>query len=104
MHREIVTLFGHWLRIYSNDARQISDADPLSWSDDLYCSAQAWANRCVFEHSKGSVSWIRTQVDAVIVTDDKRTARIMVKTLVPATVVDMNHLRPWKIGGMSVWV
>ena len=40
------------------------------------------------------MSWIRTQVDAVIVTDDKRTARIMVKTLVPATVVDMNHLRP----------
>ncbi|PNH11533.1 Protein PRY2 [Tetrabaena socialis] len=29
-------------------------AQPLRWSDSLTADAQAWANRCVFEHASGT--------------------------------------------------
>jgi len=34
-----------------NNFRQLHGANPLTWSADLASTAQAWANKCVFEHS-----------------------------------------------------
>ncbi|KAL0958753.1 hypothetical protein HGRIS_014077 [Hohenbuehelia grisea] len=38
-----------------NSYRKSRGAKSLAWSDDLAASAQKWANRCVFEHSRGAV-------------------------------------------------
>jgi uncharacterized protein YkwD len=39
-----------------NDARTKYQADPLEWDDDLAAGVQAYAERCVFEHSDGA--WV----------------------------------------------
>jgi pathogenesis-related protein 1 len=39
-----------WLERH-NEHRAEHCAAPLSWDDELAASAQAWADRCVFEHS-----------------------------------------------------
>lgn len=36
-----------------NDFRAKHGADPLTWSTELASTAQAWADKCVFEHSGG---------------------------------------------------
>ena len=36
-----------------NDFRAQHEANPLMWNDDLATKAQEWANRCIFEHSRG---------------------------------------------------
>ncbi|KAL0063562.1 hypothetical protein AAF712_009571 [Marasmius tenuissimus] len=38
-----------------NSFRSQHGAAPLTWSDSLASAAEKWANRCVFEHSKGQV-------------------------------------------------
>jgi uncharacterized protein YkwD len=36
-----------------NSLRAKHSASPLSWSPELASAAQAWADRCVFQHSGG---------------------------------------------------
>ncbi|KIJ56982.1 hypothetical protein M422DRAFT_85976, partial [Sphaerobolus stellatus SS14] len=38
-----------------NNARAAHDAAPLTWSNSLAYAAQTWANRCVMQHSGGSL-------------------------------------------------
>ncbi len=38
-----------------NKYRELCDAPALSWSEDLAEGAQAWANRCAWEHAGGRV-------------------------------------------------
>ena len=38
-----------------NTVRAQHDAVPLTWSDNLASKAQKWANRCVFQHSGGTL-------------------------------------------------
>ena len=34
-----------------NNYRKLHGANPLSWNSELSSTAQAWANKCVFQHS-----------------------------------------------------
>ncbi|KAH6917210.1 PR-1-like protein [Coprinopsis sp. MPI-PUGE-AT-0042] len=43
-----------WLDAH-NTVRAEYGANPLTWDKDLETAAQNWAQRCVFEHSKGKV-------------------------------------------------
>jgi hypothetical protein len=38
-----------------NSVRARHGARPLSWSNELQAAAQRWADRCVFEHSRGQL-------------------------------------------------
>lgn len=50
-----------------NSVRAQHGAAPLTWSNSLSSVAQAWANGCVFQHSKGQYGGMYLPLEAVVV-------------------------------------